>query len=141
MVNHLKKNSLNVADVLLGMCRGHVDAVNHICWQPGTNVMCTAFTDKTLSLWDPRSGLCSHTFYGHSNSCNSADFSRAPQGTSLASVDADGNLKVWDVRMVAAVQSSDVNEFPCGACSFDNSGALMTFACDSGRTLILDYFA
>ena len=55
--------------------RGHVDSVNHVCWQPGTNVLCTASTDKTLSLWDPRSGLCSHTFYGHSNSCSSADFS------------------------------------------------------------------
>ncbi|KAK9836492.1 hypothetical protein WJX74_001643 [Apatococcus lobatus] len=116
--------------------RGHVDSVNHICWQPGTNVMCTASTDKTLSLWDPRSGLCSYTFYGHSNSCSSADFS--PQGTTLASVDADGNLKVWDVRMVAEVQSTEVSDLPCGACSFDNSGGLVAVACDSGRTICVN---
>ena len=77
------------ADASVCCCRGHVDSVNHICWQPGTNVMCTASTDKTLSLWDPRSGLCSHTFYGHSNSCSSVDFSpqvRAPMPISQSTI-------------------------------------------------------
>lgn len=60
------------------------------------------------------------------------------QGTSLASVDADGNLKVWDVRMVAEVQSTEVNELPCGACSFDSSGSLVAVACDSGRVFCVN---
>lgn len=56
----------------------------------------------------------------------------------MASVDADGNLKVWDVRMVAEVQSKEVSDLPCGACSFDNSGTLVAVACDSGRAICIN---
>jgi len=50
--------------------RGHVDSVNAVNWQPFTNNLCTASGDKTLSLWDARSGLCEQTFYGHLNAVN-----------------------------------------------------------------------
>lgn len=54
--------------------RGHVDSVNEATWQPYTNVLCTASSDKTVSLWDARTSLCLQTFYGHANSCNHAAF-------------------------------------------------------------------
>ena len=38
--------------------RGHVDSVNAVAWQPFTNNLCTGSGDKTVSLWDARSGLC-----------------------------------------------------------------------------------
>ena len=52
--------------------RGHVDAVNHVCFRPFSNTVCTASGDKTASLWDVRSGLCTQTFYGHANAVNPA---------------------------------------------------------------------
>lgn len=76
------------AEFLPACCRGHVDSVNEVRWQPFTSSLCTASSDKTVSIWDARSGLCTQTFYGHHNSCNSVTFNL--RGTSLASTDADG---------------------------------------------------
>lgn len=49
-------------DVVSQRCRqtfrGHVDSVNAVAWQPFTNNLCTGSGDKTVSLWDARSGLC-----------------------------------------------------------------------------------
>ena len=56
--------------VQLICCRGHVDSVNEVCWQPFSSSLCTASSDKTVSVWDARSGLCTQTFYGHHNSVN-----------------------------------------------------------------------
>jgi len=48
-------------DLTVGRCRqtfrGHVDSINSIVFQPFANVIATASGDKTLSLWDCRSGL------------------------------------------------------------------------------------
>jgi WD40 repeat protein len=44
-----------------------VDSVNAVAWQPFSNNVCTGSGDKTVSLWDARSGLCVQTFYGHLN--------------------------------------------------------------------------
>lgn len=45
-----------------------------------------ASSDKTVSTWDPRSGLSVQTYYGHANSANGVAV--APDGTTLASCDA-----------------------------------------------------
>ena len=52
--------------------------------------------DKTVSLWDARTGLCVQTFYGHANAVNHACASR--DGATVASCDADGAARLWDVR-------------------------------------------
>lgn len=41
------------------------------------------------------------TYYGHQNSCNSVTFNVL--GTTLASTDADGMVKLWDTRMTAEI--------------------------------------
>ena len=56
------------------LCRGHVDSVNEVAWQPYSSSLLTASSDKTVSIWDARSGLCTQTFYGHHNSCSCATF-------------------------------------------------------------------
>jgi WD40 repeat protein len=43
-------------------------------WQLYTNIISTASSDKTVSLWDARSAVCVQTFYGHKASCNQACF-------------------------------------------------------------------
>lgn len=51
--------------------RGHVDSVNSVTFQPYTNNVCTGSSDKTVSLWDVRTGtatLCFASIYLVQNS-------------------------------------------------------------------------
>ena len=54
-----------------------MDSVNEVAWQPYSSSLLTASSDKTVSIWDARSGLCTQTFYGHHNSCSCATFNLA----------------------------------------------------------------
>ena len=61
-INPGRDHTARLWDVASQRCRqtfrGHVDSVNAIAWQPFTNNICTGSGDKTVSLWDARSGLC-----------------------------------------------------------------------------------
>ena len=65
---------------------------------------------KTVSLWDSRSGLCIQTLYGHSNSCNSAACNL--RGDTIVSSDADGGVRIWDIRMVQQRLHIDAGPLP-----------------------------
>ena len=55
--------------------RGHADSVNSVAWQPFSGSLGTASADKTVCLWDARSGLPTLKLYGHAASCNCLAFS------------------------------------------------------------------
>ena len=42
----------------------------HLGLKPSLLTFPAASSDKTVSVWDVRSGLPTQTFYGHRNSCN-----------------------------------------------------------------------
>ena len=106
--------------------RGHVDSVNFVTFQPFSNNVLTAAGDKTISLWDLRSGLCVQTFYGHANACNHAMFNL--KGDTVASCDADGIVKMWDVRVVSEFLQIDTGRHPANAANFDRSGKILAIA-------------
>merc|ERR1712137_374766 len=114
----------------MGRCRqtfrGHVDSVNYVAFQPYSNNLVTASADKTVSLWDLRSGLCVHTFYGHANACNQAIFNL--RGDTIASCDSDGIVKLWDVRVVSEFLQMDTGQYPANASAFDHSGKVLVIA-------------
>ena len=58
----------------------------------------TGSADKTVSIWDMRTGLTVQTFYGHLNAINDTQFSIG--GQYISSCDSDGIVKVWDIRTV-----------------------------------------
>ena len=84
--------------------------MNAVAWQPFTSNVCSASGDKTVSVWDARTGLCVQTLYGHSNSVNNLVVSN--RGDMIVSSDADGVVKVWDVRMVAELGTIDAGQHP-----------------------------
>lgn len=55
--------------------RGHAESVNHVGFQPYTNLLYSCSGDKTISFWDGRTGICSSTLFGHMSTINHAAFS------------------------------------------------------------------
>ena len=57
------------------------------------------------------------------------------QGLVIASTDADGVVKLWDVRMVAELLTIDSGEHPANKCSFDRSGEVLAVASENSKVM------
>ena len=78
------------------------------------------FGSLTVSLPPCRSGLCVQTFFGHDNACNSVDF--ALRGDLIVSADADGVVRLWDVRKVEELSNVQASESPVNSVRFPAAG-------------------
>ena len=96
--------------------------MNQVVWKPRCSVFCTASSDRTVALWDARSGRRLASFCGHVNSCNHCCF--ADDGHLVASCDTDGNIRTWDVRTMREVMSMTLSPCSANQCIFDRSGTV-----------------
>jgi len=111
--------------------RGHCDSVNVVKFIPFSNTFATASADKTISLWDIRSGLCVQTLYGHINCINTIDVTC--KGDSIVSGDVDGVVKVWDIRKVQERLQHDAGPYSVNGVAWDKSCQTIGVACDDGQ--------
>ncbi|XP_033086281.1 sperm-associated antigen 16 protein isoform X3 [Trachypithecus francoisi] len=115
---------------------GHTDSVNSIEFFPFSNTLLTSSADKTLSIWDARTGICEQSLYGHMHSINDAIFD--PRGHMIASCDACGVTKLWDFRKLLPIVSIDIGPSPGNEVNFDSSGQVLAQASGNGVIHLLD---
>jgi len=77
----------------------------------------TASADKTTSIWDMRTALTAHTYYGHLNAINDAVWSIG--GEYISTCDADGIVKLYDIRMCQEVLNIDIGDTIAHTLAFD----------------------
>ncbi|CAF5215442.1 unnamed protein product, partial [Rotaria magnacalcarata] len=106
--------------------RGHQDSVHSAELLMFSNIILSSSVDKTLMLWDARTGLAEHTFIGHVNPCNQATFNL--RGDTVASCDSKGIVKLWDVRTVKSIVTLDFGPYSANSVSFHPTGQLLTAA-------------
>ncbi|XP_070588317.1 sperm-associated antigen 16 protein isoform X23 [Erythrolamprus reginae] len=94
--------------------RGHKDSVNSIEFFPFSNIILTSSADKTLSLWDARTG------------------------DTIVSCDSYGVLKLWDVRKGIPMVSIDAGPHPGNQVAFDPSGHIVAVASNDGTVKTLE---
>jgi WD40 repeat protein len=101
----------------------------------------SASADKTLKIWDARSGQMLSTFSGHDDSVDTCAFS--PDGTHIASASADGMLKLWNAEsgrelrtFKGAGRTSRCVFSPDGAHVAAAGGELRIWDIKSGRALV-----
>jgi WD40 repeat protein len=63
--------------------RGHTGPINRIAWSPDGSYLASPSEDKTIRIWDTRSGACVRTLQGHKDIVNSVTWS--PDSKMLAS--------------------------------------------------------
>jgi sperm-associated antigen 16 protein len=116
--------------------RGHTDSVNYACVQPGTNHAATASGDKTVCMWDMRTGHAIQTFTGHRAAVEHVCF--APGGEMLASTDSDGSVRLWDVRMVAQRGTYTTSTAGANRAAFHPKGRYLIVPTDESPIVVID---
>jgi WD40 repeat protein len=73
-----------------------VALVTSVAFSPDGRLIASGSKDKTIKLWDVKTGEEIRTLKGHSSWVNSVTFS--PDGRLIASGSEDKTIKLWDVK-------------------------------------------
>jgi WD40 repeat protein len=76
--------------------RGHTSAVTSVVYSPDGQRLASASWDRTVKVWDARTGQGTLTLKGHTDAVEGVAFS--PGGRLLASASRDKTVKLWDAR-------------------------------------------
>jgi WD40 repeat protein len=87
---------LSYSPILTKFLHGHTDLVTRIVFSPDGQTLASSSRDKTIILWDLRSGQpIGSPLTGHTDWIYSLAFS--PDGQTLASGGHDNTIRLWDV--------------------------------------------
>ena len=117
--------------------RGHVDSVNMAIFIHNTFTIATASADKSVSLWDVRTAHCVHTVFGHLAAVNAVAVSHTSSPV-LASVDAEGLVRLTDIRTHREIVSVSMGTGNSGNAVEWIDGATVAVACKDSLIRLID---
>ncbi|MFN6099353.1 MAG: protein kinase domain-containing protein, partial [Dolichospermum sp.] len=89
-------NSNQFIENLLQTLTGHSYSVNSVAYSPDGQTVASGSWDKTIKLWNVKTGNLLQTLEGHSYSVYSVAYS--PDGQTVASGSWDKTIKLWNVN-------------------------------------------
>jgi WD40 repeat protein len=76
--------------------KGHSDLVRTVVFSPDSKLLASGSYDRTIRLWDVKTGTPCSKLEGHEASIHTVIFS--PDGQLLASGSDDGIIRLWDAK-------------------------------------------
>ncbi|KAK7582833.1 hypothetical protein V3481_012131 [Fusarium oxysporum f. sp. vasinfectum] len=83
-------------DACLLTLEGHSDNVNSVVFSHDSTMLASASEDKTVRIWDLKTGKCERVLEGHIGWVNSLVFSN--NSTMVASASEDKTVQIWDLK-------------------------------------------
>ncbi|KEZ41880.1 hypothetical protein SAPIO_CDS6697 [Scedosporium apiospermum] len=81
---------------LISVLEGHSSPVDAIAFSPDCSILASASRDRTIRLWDTKTGEEKQILKGHSDWVDTVAFS--PDGSILVSASHDRTIRLWDVK-------------------------------------------
>jgi len=106
----LLKQYLDSSAVTVRGTRGAVRGVKSVVFSPDGLRVVTGCWDRTVRVWDARSGALVHTLLGHSDPVMQARFSR--DARTIVSVSLYEDVRVWDAETGALTRTFRVSDKP-----------------------------
>ncbi|MBV9470282.1 MAG: sigma-70 family RNA polymerase sigma factor, partial [Abitibacteriaceae bacterium] len=75
---------------------GHMGSITALAYAPDGTLLASGSHDRTIKLWDTRTGKVLHTLDAHTDNVTTLAFS--PDGNLLASGSFDRVIEIWDVQ-------------------------------------------
>ena len=87
--------------------KGHSYYIRSIAISPDGKNIVSGSIDKTIKVWDFKTGECLNTLEGHTSSINSIAIS--PDGKYIVSGSDDGIIKIWDFKTFKEIYKLDIS--------------------------------
>ncbi|XP_051141887.1 COMPASS-like H3K4 histone methylase component WDR5B [Andrographis paniculata] len=117
---------------------GHSQGVCDLAWSSDSisTYICSASDDRTVRIWNARTGDCVKTLKGHTDFVFCVNFN--PQSNLIASGSFDDTVRVWDVKTGKAVHVIPAHSMPVTSVHFNRDGSLIVSGSRDGTCKIWD---
>lgn len=113
-------SEINGQTPVLKTILGHSGTVNSITISPSGKYFVSGSDDKTVKLWDTKTGMEIRTLSGHKNVVTSVSFS--PKGNYIVSGSWDKTIILWDTKTGKKIQTMKGHYDNVSSVSFSPDG-------------------
>lgn len=118
-IKQATSSGISLTNTLLG----HADTVWSVAFSANGQTLASGSEDRTIKLWNLKTGQVNRTLTGHTASVRSVSLS--PDGQTLASGSGDNTIKLWSVQTGEVRQTLEGHSDPVWSVTFDRTGQLL----------------